>query len=176
MAVNKISPKQALEWLLSGEAVLIDVREPLEFKEEHIAYAASLPLSEVRELLKQYKIPTDRKIIFQCLKGTRGQQACVIANEGIFAKYDIYNIDGGITSWKEEGLPVVGCAPKGVSVFRQVQIIVGLLVLLLIMAGLILSIKLPIIIAAILGAALAFAGATGFCGLALMLNKAPWNK
>ena len=38
-----VSPRDAALWLASGEAVLIDVREPDEFRGEHIAAALSLP-------------------------------------------------------------------------------------------------------------------------------------
>ncbi len=177
MAVNKISPQQAFEWLSSGDAFLIDVREADEFRQEHIAYAASLPLSDVKELLTQLQVPRDRKIIFQCFKGTRGQQACVVANEGVFSEYDTYNIDGGITSWKADGLPVVGGTINsgGFSIFRQVQMVVGSLVFLLIMMGLLSGVTVLFIIAAIIGAALAFAGYSGNCLLAAILGKMPWN-
>ncbi len=194
MAVNKITPKQAFDWLKSGEAVLIDVREPEEFKEEHIAYASSLPLNRVKELLKQHQIPTDRKIIFHCLKGTRGEVACVAASDdNIFSEYEIYNIAGGITAWKEDGLPVIldsvssdkpAIAHKNsgdgkqetIDIPKQVQVVAGFIVALLGILGLISGAKILFLLIAIFGAVFAFAGATGKCMIAGMLANMPWNK
>ena len=45
--ITTISPRDAARMLSSGEAVLIDVREPDEFRAEHIACAASVPLASV---------------------------------------------------------------------------------------------------------------------------------
>ena len=75
-------------------------------------------------------------MIFQCLKGRRGESACEIFKPQSPAT-PLYNIAGGITAWKEAGLPVItaggvgnagascGC---GVPIFRQVQMVVGLVI------------------------------------------------
>ena len=58
---------------------------------------------------------------------------------------------------------------------RQVQIIVGGLILL----GMLLSLAVShwfLVIPTFLGAGLVFAGATGFCGLATILDRLPYNK
>lgn len=171
---RNISPVQAHELLASGEAVLIDVREPDEFRAEHIACAASLPLAHVRDLFGQLQIPPGRKVIFQCLRGKRGEQACAIVPQKD-APCDFYNIAGGIDAWKNAGLPVVSLDRPALSIFRQVQIIVGSLVLMTTLLGFG-GHAWGFAVAGLLGAALAFAGATGWCGLAMLLAKAPWNK
>lgn len=173
---HNISPRQAHEWLASGEAILIDVREPDEFKAEHIAYAASLPLMKLGNLLDQLHMPANRKVIFQCLRGKRGEQACALASQDNGAA-DLYNIDGGIDAWKAAGLPVVteaGAATGGLSIFRQVQLIVGLLILGMTLLGYA-GHAWGFALAGLFGAALALAGLTGWCGLAMLLSKAPWN-
>ena len=83
-------------------------------------------------------------------------------------------MDGGITAWKAAGLPVASSG-KGLSIFRQVQIIVGGLIAFLVVLGLT-GLTVGFIIAGILGGALFFAGLTGWCGLAMLLRKMPWNK
>lgn len=175
MAQN-ITSQEAQEWLTSGEAILIDVREPDEFKTEHIAYALSLPLSSIENNFSSLNIPTSKKIIFQCLKGMRGEQACTLINQKECCNNEIYNITGGINAWKETGLPTVtfGSAPK-ISIFRQVQIIVGGLVAMMTLIGLS-GATIGFYIAGLFGAALCTAGITGWCGLAILLSKMPWNK
>jgi hypothetical protein len=91
---------------------------------------------------------------------------------------EIYNLEGGITAWVEAGLPVLsplGAGGCGISIFRQVQIIVGALVLLSVLAGFLISTS-AFVLAGLFGAALMFAGLSGWCGLAMLLNQMPWNK
>lgn len=173
---DTVTPRQAQGWLASGRAVLIDVREPHEFSAAHIPYALSAPLASVAAMLKDMDLPADRKIVFQCQKGGRGGQACAAVGAVAPGGQPVFNLEGGIDAWAAEGLPVVGVSPApGVSIFRQVQIVVGLLVALGVIAGFLIS-PAGFVVAGLFGAALATAGITGWCGLALLLNRAPWNR
>jgi 3-mercaptopyruvate sulfurtransferase SseA len=82
---------------------------------------------------------------------------------------------GGILEWKKQGRPIEGEASLPLPLMRQVQLVSGL------MAGvgslLALSshpnwIYLPLFV----GTGLTVAGSTGFCGMALLLQKMPWNR
>lgn len=168
------TPQEAANWLASGDAILIDVREPDEFREEHIAYANSLPLSDLENSFTRLNIPVTRKIIFQCLKGSRGEKACVNIRTCSDCKNEIYNLEGGITGWKEAGFPTVRVS-SSLSIFRQVQIIVGGLVAFFTFLGFT-GLTPGFVLAGLLGAALFVSGLTGWCGLALILKKMPWNK
>ncbi|MBD9373333.1 rhodanese-like domain-containing protein [Rhizobium sp. ARZ01] len=173
---NSIGASKAAEWIASGDAVLIDVREPDEFRAEHIASAASLPLSALGAQLAKLQIPAGRKVIFQCQMGGRSQKACQLAKER--GEYIIYNLEGGINGWKAAGLPVVGTANQGKatpSIARQVQMTVGTFILAAVIAGF--SGWTPgFALAGFFGFMLAFAGITGWCGLAMMLSRMPWNR
>jgi rhodanese-related sulfurtransferase len=175
MTTNTITAQQASDWIASGEAVLIDVREPDEFRGEHIAAALSLPLAEVGNMAKVMSVPEGKKIVFQCLKGGRGQQACERLGAAQRSDHEVFNLEGGITAWKAEGLPVVASASPGMSIFRQVQIVVGTLVLLSVLGGFLLN-PAGFVIAGLFGAALALAGISGWCGMAILLGRMPWNK
>jgi rhodanese-related sulfurtransferase len=171
---KNVTARQANEWIASGEAVLIDVREPDEFRTEHIAAALSLPLSGIGSLSNVLALPAGRKVVFQCLKGSRGAQACGrMATMG--SGHEIYNLEGGITAWKVQGLPVVSGAAPRMTIFRQVQIVVGSLVLLSVLAGFFLN-PASFAVGGLLGAALAFAGLSGWCGMAVLLSRMPWNR
>lgn len=171
-----LSARQALDWLSSGQAVLVDVREPAEFSALHIPYAVSAPLAQTSSILRGMTLPADRKIIFQCQKGGRGGQACAAVGPLAPGGQAVFNLEGGIEAWVAAGLPVVSAgAAQTISIFRQVQITVGLLVAVCVLAGFTLS-PAGFIIAGLFGAALATAGVTGWCGLALLLNRAPWNR
>ncbi|WP_448662163.1 rhodanese-like domain-containing protein [Sphingomonas sp. CJ20] len=173
MTQPTVTPAEAQRLLASGQAMLIDVREPDEFRAAHIAYAASMPLGQLAALLAEARLPADRTLIFQCQKGGRGGQACALAAPGFAG--EIRNLEGGIEGWRAAGLPVTGTAPGGVSIFRQVQMIVGLLVAGFTLAGLS-GFGPGFYVAGLFGAMLAFAGFSGWCGLGLLLQRMPWNR
>ena len=176
MTVETITVQQAEALISGGDAILIDVREADEFKAEHIACALSMPLSGLPDLFAQLQIPKGRKIIFQCLKGSRGQQACAALAGLNLAGVEVYNLEGGITAWKDAGLPVIASAGGiKLSIFRQVQIIVGTLVTASVILGFA-GLTFAFVLAGLFGAALAIAGITGWCGLAMVLTKMPWNR
>ena len=77
-------------------------------------------------------------------------------------------------AWRGAGLPVRE-GRKRLPVDRQVQLIAGGMVLTGVTLGTLFN---PwfLVISAIFGAGLTFAGATGTCGLALLLLRVPWNR
>ena len=83
-------------------------------------------------------------------------------------------LDGGMNAWTREGLPVLK-GRKRLPVDRQVQLIVGSMVVLGAALGAFVN---PwfLLVSAFFGAGLIFAGASGFCGMAHMLAKMPWNQ
>lgn len=166
---RSISPQEAARRLAVGEALLVDVREPAEFAASHIPLAVSLPLSGLPAMLAE--LPPDRALIFQCQSGMRSAQACALAA----TRAGSVSLEGGIAAWRSAGLPVIGNAGPRLSIFRQVQMIVGAMVALLVLAGFA-GLTAAFAIAGIMGAMLAFAGATGWCGLAMLLARMPWNR
>jgi rhodanese-related sulfurtransferase len=85
-----------------------------------------------------------------------------------------FQIDGGLEGWRNAGLPTVIDRRQPMELQRQVQIVAGGLVLLGIVMGLSVS---PWFLAVSLfvGAGLMFAGISGYCGMARLLQRAPWN-
>lgn len=84
-------------------------------------------------------------------------------------------LDGGLDAWKRAGLAVKQKAGAPIELMRQVQIVIGLLVL----AGLALTLTVHpyfIAIPAFMGAGLTFAGISGWCGMAKLVALAPWNR
>jgi rhodanese-related sulfurtransferase len=169
MMTRSMSPQEAARRLAAGEALLIDVREPAEFAASHIPLAVSLPLGGLPEMLSE--LPHDRRLIFQCQSGMRSAQACALAA----AREDSVSLEGGLAAWQAAGLPVIGDTGPRLSIFRQVQMIVGAMVALSVAAGFA-GLTAAFAVAGIMGAMLAFAGATGWCGLAMLLTRMPWNR
>ena len=76
-------------------------------------------------------------------------------------------------SWTQLNLPTSGHG--AMSIERQVQLTIGTGVLLGSALGVLAS-PLFLIIPAFMGAGLIFAGASGTCGLALVMARMPWNR
>ena len=104
MPIRSINAKTAKKWLSNNDAILIDVREPQEYKEMHILDAHLIPVG----IIEISNLPdfADKKLIVHCKLGKRGETAC----EKLFESnqnLDIYNMEGGIAAWEKEGFKVV---------------------------------------------------------------------
>jgi len=166
-----ITPHDLKSRLDRGECYLVDVREPVEHAEEHIAGARLIPLGELEKQIDD--LPADEPLIVMCRSGKRGGQAMEKLRSQGFT--EVQNLEGGILAWKEAGYPV-GCAEKKVfPLMQQVHLVIGLGVL----TGVILSLTVHpnwVFLSAFFGAGLVLAGSTGWCGLAILMSKMPWNR
>lgn len=172
MAIRSVDVPTLKRWMDSGEAVLVDVREPAEHEAEKIAGAVLVPLATLtRSQLPNY---TGKKLVLHCRKGGRGSTAC----EKLLAEdpsLEVYNLQGGITAWTEVGLEAQASGKFFLPLDRQVQLIIGLLLLVASVLAYFVS-PLFMLITGFLGAGLSFAGLTGFCGLAMLIARMPWNQ
>lgn len=103
VTIQSIDARQAKEWLDQHEAIIIDVREPGEYAEAHIAGATLLPVGTIT--LAKLPPQQNKKIIIHCKMGKRGGIACekLLAEN---SKLDVYNLEGGITAWVDAGFAV----------------------------------------------------------------------
>jgi glyoxylase-like metal-dependent hydrolase (beta-lactamase superfamily II) len=148
---------------------LLDVRSRLEFEGERIEGASNIPLEELDARLDE--IPGQAPVVVLCRTGVRATIAAeALGRAGRRTRV----LEGGMNAWRRAGLPVRE-GRKRLPIDRQVQLIVGLMVLTGVTLGAFVSAWF-LVIAAFFGAGLTFAGATGTCGLALVLMKMPWNR
>jgi len=170
MALKLISPDTARQLIDSG-AVLVDVRSADEHAREHIAQARHLPLEQLAA--GTAPLGNASAVIFHCRSGHRTQMHAQRLGECVAC--DAYLLDGGLDAWKRAGLPVVADRRQPLELQRQVQIAAGALALLGTVLGAAAS---PwfYVLPGFVGAGLVFAGMSGFCGLARLLMKAPWNR
>jgi rhodanese-related sulfurtransferase len=174
--LSEVAPAQVQQWLRSGEAVLIDVREPDEHAREKIAGSRLLPLSRFDPGQAAGMAKPGQTIVLHCRSGRRSSDACRMAVSLAESGAIVLNMTGGIEAWKKDALPVeVNTRVSGVSVMRQVQLVIGVGVL----AGAALAWFVDprfVAITAFFGAGLTFAGATGTCTLATAIGWMPWNR
>jgi SulP family sulfate permease len=80
--------------------LLIDVREPREFHQGHIAGAELVPLPEL--LSDGYDLPQDQEIILMCRGGRRSERAAAVLQDRGYKEVTI--LRGGILAWEAAGL------------------------------------------------------------------------
>ena len=152
---------------------LVDIREADEQARERIPGARHVPLSRLDDA--DAVAPKGRAVIFHCRSGarTKAQSTRLAAKAGDGCKAML--IEGGLDAWRKAGLPTIIDRRQPIELQRQVQIGAGGIMLLGTLLGLIVS---PwfFVIPLFVGTGLLFAGLTGFCGMALLLQRAPWNR
>ncbi|MEB3320800.1 MAG: rhodanese-like domain-containing protein [Cyanobium sp.] len=166
---QRLSAHDLAEQFASRHVAVIDVREPMEYATGHIAGSLNVSLSR----LAQADLPQG-PLVLVCQSGNRsakGVQTLLQRGTG----QPISDLEGGLPSWQQAGLPLRRLANAPLPLMRQVQIAAGSLVLL----GLILSHTVApawILLTGFVGAGLVFAGISGFCGMARLLALMPWNR
>ena len=101
-----MSATEAQARVKAGTAVLVDVREPGEWRDGVAAPASLLPMSDFRGARKQWdgflRSNKDKELILYCASGMRsGSLAMALKKEGFKAA----NL-GGFGAWAGAGLPV----------------------------------------------------------------------
>jgi rhodanese-related sulfurtransferase len=170
--VEMISADTLKSLIAEGSVSVIDVRDNDEFRREHIEQACCIPADK----LSKSTISDHSKgaaVVFHCQSGVRTQQLLDTIKELGLDRALI--LQGGLASWKKCDGKVVVDKNARLPLMRQVQVIVGAMVLL----GIILSYLVSPyfnLLSAFFGAGLLFAGLSGFCGLARILMCLPYNK
>lgn len=172
--LKTISVNRLAELYEQGDAEVIDVRTPVEYREIHANIARNVPLDSLdpEAVMNARNGSAGKPLYVICRSGNRSTKACESFLAAGFS--NVVNVEGGTAAWDEAGLPVVR-GEKAVSLERQVRIAAGLLVLFGALLGFFVH---PYFIglSAFVGAGLTFAGITDTCGMGMMLSKMPWNQ
>ncbi len=94
---KNLSPEHLQDFMREHQAVLIDVRSPVEYAEESIPGSVNIPLNELLGRLTD--IPKDRPIVLNCRSGGRSAVASLQLIQRGYT--DIYNLEGGLLQWNE---------------------------------------------------------------------------
>jgi len=172
MAIQTVDATTLKRWMEHGEAVVVDVREPAEHAAENISGATLLPLGGITK--NALPEAGGKKLVIHCRSGKRSMNAC----EKLLAEdpnLEIYNLEGGISAWTQTGHAVQSSGKFFLPLDRQVQLAIGLMLILGSLLGALFSPAWFLLTGAI-GAGLTVAGLTGFCGLAMVMARMPWNQ
>lgn len=107
-AVESIAPKDAYDEVAAGRAILLDVREPVEW-EHHIDGAVEVPrgllefAADPQSPRHNTELDPARRVIVYCRSGTRA--ALSASTLKTLGYGNVANLDGGFAAWQEAGLP-----------------------------------------------------------------------
>jgi sulfur-carrier protein adenylyltransferase/sulfurtransferase len=96
--IETMSAEQIRDWLAGkreGEFILLDVRQPAEYRSGHLPGAVFIPLPELLDRFKE--LDPSKPVVTYCRSGNRSRSAAAILLTEGFAP--VYSLDGGITAW-----------------------------------------------------------------------------
>jgi len=98
--VTQISAEDLHDMVTGSEKfVLLDVRAPKEFEDEHIEGAINIPVAELRE--RHTELKKENAIILTCSSGNRSSLGVSILKQHGFK--NLYNVAGGMTGYSAAG-------------------------------------------------------------------------
>lgn len=106
--VEELEPKEAFTEIEkhrdNPDFVVLDVRTPEEYQNEHLENAKLLDVKSSDFEDKLENLDKDKEYFIYCKAGVRGCKACELMQKHGFEK--VINITGGIDKWKSKRLPV----------------------------------------------------------------------
>ena len=104
-SIEEVQPTEARDQAADG-AILVDVREQHEFEERHIEGAVLVPRGHLESRIEQFVPDRSGRVILYCATGIRSALAAKTMMEELGYE-DVASMAGGITLWRDRGLPVV---------------------------------------------------------------------
>ncbi len=109
--VEALDPSAVERELQSGDAVLVDLREPAELAEHgripgsvHVPRGMLEFRADPTSSYHQEPLDPSKRVILHCASG--GRSALGAATLRAMGYSDVAHLDGGMTAWKEAGKPV----------------------------------------------------------------------
>jgi rhodanese-related sulfurtransferase len=144
---------------------------PAEYKEKHIDGARNMPLDTL-STEQANELNNKKTVYIHCNSGSRACQA-IEKLQSLGVNADLINVQGGLMAWEEAGHETI-CQTKRIPIMRQVMIVAGGLMLVGVSLAYFINIYF-IIIPTFISVGLLVSGITGWCGMAKILSKMPWN-
>lgn len=87
------------------EGVVVDVREPSEFRTGHIVEAKNIPFRELGNKMAELNDYKDKPVVVVCKIGQTASSASKQLKAAGFTR--VYKLTGGLSEWKASNLPLV---------------------------------------------------------------------
>jgi rhodanese-related sulfurtransferase len=97
-----LSAGELNEKLKNGKRpLLVDVRQPQEYRSGHIAGSKLIPLGDLSKRI--HELPKDKEIICVCASGSRSRSATKLL---VDAGLNAFDMKGGMFMWQRAQLPI----------------------------------------------------------------------
>lgn len=84
-------------------AIVVDVRPQAEFAAGHLPNARNIPLAELEKRVGE--LPANKPVLVCCTSGATSSRAAGVLRKA--GRKDVFNLAGGLSGWRQAGLPVV---------------------------------------------------------------------
>ena len=103
-ATSGLSTAQAVQLINREKAVVIDVCEPEEFAQGHVAGAKNVPLAQLADQLPKLVKNKTTPVVLLCQAGSRAARAASQAQKLGYTQAQ--PLAGGLKAWREASLPI----------------------------------------------------------------------
>lgn len=104
--VEMVTAKQVYEAVYGEDSLqVVDVRTPEEYDVSHLKNAQNICVTSDDFKEKVAKLDKEKPVYVYCKKGGRSAKAATILKEMGFT--EVYDLQGGMMSWEEEGLETI---------------------------------------------------------------------
>lgn len=100
--IGEVTPAEAHEQVRGDGGVLVDVREPGEWRTVRASGARHIPLDQLARRAEE--LPKERPVYLICASGNRSMVAAELLRRAGFTQP--LNVRGGTGAWIRSGLPV----------------------------------------------------------------------
>ena len=101
---KEVGVGDAVQLINRQDAVIVDVREPAEFKAGHIPNARNIPVGQIGERLRELEKFKTRPILLACASGNRSGTAGSVLQKAGFTQ--VTSLAGGMGAWQQAGMPL----------------------------------------------------------------------
>ncbi len=98
---QELDAKQARKFIVSNEALILDVRTPNEFYDGHLPGAKLIPVQQLNQRISEILNHKEKKVLVYCRSGNRSTVASEILIHHGFQ--EIYHLKNGINGWMRAG-------------------------------------------------------------------------
>ena len=100
---QQLDPTKAVRLMNDEDVLILDIRESAEFGNGHIKNASNVPISALKEKLKDFTDYKDKAVITYCNSGNASRRAIKLLAQSGYNR--AYNLAGGLNAWRDANLP-----------------------------------------------------------------------
>lgn len=103
--IKHVRGEDAAKLAKDPSVFVLDVRTAGEHAEGRIERCALVPVDQLAGRLAELPAEKDKPILVYCALGGRSARAAALLAQAGYSA--VFNLEGGITGWRDEGRPVV---------------------------------------------------------------------